>query len=84
MMNIILPAVLLSVLVLLVFLVPAESGEKISLGVTTLVAFTVFILIIAESVPRTSDGVPVLGINNDFLFYSLQFLPVQTTVHSVL
>ena len=67
-MNIVLPSIMLSMLVLLVFLLPAESGEKPSLGVTILLAFAVFILMIAESVPRTSDAVPIIGRPKIFKF----------------
>jgi len=61
-MNIILPCSLLSVLILLVFCVPPGAGEKISIGISVLLAFTVFLLMLAESVPRTSLDVPILGI----------------------
>jgi nicotinic acetylcholine receptor len=65
-MNIILPAVMLSVLVLMVFRLPPESGEKMSLGVTLLLSYSVFLLIVSENVPNTSQAVPVIG--KDFLF----------------
>jgi len=60
-MNIILPCTLLSVLMLLVFCVPPDAGEKISVGISVLLAFTVFLLMLADSVPRTSLDVPILG-----------------------
>jgi len=60
-MNIILPCTLLSVLMLLVFCVPPDAGEKISVGISVLLAFTVFLLMLADSVPRTSLSVPILG-----------------------
>ncbi len=40
---------------------PSHSGEKLSLGITVLLAFSVFILVIAESTPETSDYSPILG-----------------------
>jgi len=60
-MNIIVPCSLLSVLILMVFLVPPEAGEKISVGISVLLAFTVFLLMLADSVPRTSLDIPILG-----------------------
>ena len=57
----VLPTVLLSLLSLLMFCLPADSGEKVSLGITLLLAFTVFLLILADTMPRTSDQLPLLG-----------------------
>ena len=48
---------------MMVFLLPADSGEKVSLGVSILVAISVFLLLIAKNVPDTSDSVPLLGQN---------------------
>ena len=60
-MYIILPCFILSGMVLATFLLPVQSGEKISLGVSILVAISVFLLLVAENVPDTSDSVPVIG-----------------------
>ena len=60
-LNIILPCIMLSILQLCVFLAPPPSGEKISLSITVLLSFTVFLLIVSESMPQTSLNVPLLG-----------------------
>jgi len=60
-MNIIVPCTLLSVLVMVVFCLPPDAGEKISLGISVLLAFTVFLLMVAENVPRTSLHTPIIG-----------------------
>ncbi|XP_034408978.1 neuronal acetylcholine receptor subunit alpha-7-like isoform X2 [Cyclopterus lumpus] len=60
-LNLLIPCVLLSSMTLVVFLLPANSGEKISLGITVLLSLTVFMLMVAEIMPTTSDSVPLIG-----------------------
>ncbi len=60
--NIIIPSLVLSLLVLLVLRLPPDSGDKISMGVTLLLAFAVYMLLVSDSVPVTSDGIPIIGI----------------------
>ncbi|XP_057690448.1 neuronal acetylcholine receptor subunit alpha-7-like isoform X2 [Corythoichthys intestinalis] len=60
-LNLLIPCVLLSSMTLLVFLLPANSGEKISLGITVLLSLTVFMLMVAEIMPATSDSIPLIG-----------------------
>ncbi len=50
-------------LTVLVFCLPPDSGEKIALGVTVLLAFSVFMLAIAEKMPETSASIPLIGRN---------------------
>uniref|UniRef100_A0A667X685 Cholinergic receptor nicotinic alpha 9 subunit n=1 Tax=Myripristis murdjan TaxID=586833 RepID=A0A667X685_9TELE len=58
--NLLLPCFLISFLAPLSFYLPADSGEKVSLGVTVLLALTVFQLVVAESMPP-SESVPLIG-----------------------
>ncbi|XP_068182567.1 neuronal acetylcholine receptor subunit alpha-9-II [Antennarius striatus] len=58
--NLLLPCFLISFLAPLGFYLPADSGEKASLGVTVLLALTVFQLMVAESMPP-SESVPLIG-----------------------
>ncbi|KAM3825243.1 neuronal acetylcholine receptor subunit alpha-7-like [Vipera latastei] len=60
-LNMLVPCLLLSAVTFLVFLLPADSGEKISLGITVLLSLTVFMLLVAEVMPATSDSVPLIG-----------------------
>lgn len=59
--NIIFPCLWLTVLSLISFWLPPDSGEKITLGITVLLAFSVFMLLIAENMPATSEFVPLIG-----------------------
>lgn len=58
--NLLLPCMMISFLAPLGFYLPADSGEKVSLGVTVLLALTVFQLLVAESMPP-SESVPLIG-----------------------
>ena len=59
--NVIVPCIMLSVLTLLTFWLPPTSGEKVTLGLSVFLAFSMFMLLIAEEVPATSDSVPLIG-----------------------
>nr|XP_006812267.1 PREDICTED: neuronal acetylcholine receptor subunit alpha-9-like [Saccoglossus kowalevskii] len=58
--NLVMPCVLIAVFTMISFFLPADSGEKVSFGITVLLSLTVFLLLVAESMPPTSD-VPVIG-----------------------
>lgn len=60
-LNVIIPCMLLSSLSLTGFLLPPDAGEKVTLGLTVLLAFSVFMLLVAENMPPTSEYVPLIG-----------------------
>ena len=71
-MYILLPCLMLSGVLLMIFLLPADSGEKVSLGVSILVAISVFLLLVAGNVPDTSDAIPIIGnLHINKLHYSI-------------
>ena len=59
-LNIIIPSAMLTLLVLLVFRLPPDAGEKISFGVTILLSYIVFILLISDNLPTVSNAVPLI------------------------
>ncbi|XP_048745389.1 acetylcholine receptor subunit delta-like [Ostrea edulis] len=61
-MNLILPVVLLGVISLLVFVIPADAGEKMSFAVTVFLAFAVFLSIISMQLPVNSEKTSMLGV----------------------
>ncbi|KAI1706895.1 neurotransmitter-gated ion-channel ligand binding domain-containing protein [Ditylenchus destructor] len=60
--NLILPCVLISIIALLGFYMPSDSGEKVTLGITALLSTTVFLMLVAEGMPPTSEALPLIGI----------------------
>ncbi|XP_060556811.1 ligand-gated ion channel 4-like [Ruditapes philippinarum] len=60
--NMVMPCILITIVALLGFYMPPESGEKVSMGITTLLSIVVFLMIVAESMPPTSDVVPLIGL----------------------
>ena len=43
------------------FYMPSDSGEKVTMGITTLLSMTVFLMLVADSMPPTSDVLPLIG-----------------------
>ena len=58
--TIIFPSVLLSFLSCISFLFPAGSGERVSLVISVLLGLVVFMLIVNDRTPVTSDATPML------------------------
>ena len=59
--NLIFPCLLIYAVSFLGFYLPVESGEKVNLEITILLALVVFLLIVGETLPPTPDAIPVLG-----------------------
>jgi hypothetical protein len=59
--NMILPCLLITLVALLGFYIPSDSGEKVTMGITTLLSMTVFLMLVTESMPATSDVLPLIG-----------------------
>lgn len=62
MFNLIIPCMIITGMVLLGFFLPPESGERITLSITVLLAMAVFLQLAAQNLPRNSENVPILGI----------------------
>ena len=58
--SLVTPLLLMSVLNLFVFLLAPESGERVSYCITVLLAIAVFMTIISDALPSSSEPVPVI------------------------
>ncbi|XP_077999639.1 neuronal acetylcholine receptor subunit alpha-10-like [Glandiceps talaboti] len=59
--NLLLPNILIAGLTLLGFWLPPESGEKITLTITNLLSLIVFHQLVAQTMPPTGEGVPIIA-----------------------
>lgn len=59
--NLILPTVLISCLCVLVFYLPAEAGEKVTLSISILLSLVVFLLLVSKILPPTSLVLPLIA-----------------------
>ena len=60
-LNLMVPSVFVSILSVFVFLLPTESGEKISLQITVFLSYMVLILVIADITPTSGVNLPRIG-----------------------
>ncbi|CAM1294855.1 CHRNA9 (predicted) [Pycnogonum litorale] len=60
--NLILPCMLITTIALMSFYMPSDSGEKVTLGITTLLSMTVFLMVVGESMPPTSETLPLIAL----------------------
>ena len=44
-----------------VFMMPVESGEKVSLSITIVLSYTIILLVVSDITPRTGAGQPYLS-----------------------
>ncbi|KAL4236041.1 acetylcholine-gated cation-selective channel [Mactra antiquata] len=60
-LAIILPLICIAFLSVLVFMLPCDTGERITFSVTIILAITVFITIMKDEMPKTAQPLPILA-----------------------
>ncbi|XP_073785208.1 neuronal acetylcholine receptor subunit alpha-5 isoform X2 [Danio rerio] len=73
----IIPCIGLSFLTVLVFYLPSNGGEKISLCTSVLVSLTVFLLVIEEIIPSSSKVIPLIG---EYLVFTMIFVTLSIVI----
>lgn len=53
--NVVLPVLFMGMLNVLVFFLPAKSGERVSYSITVLLAIAVFLTLVGDNMPKTSQ-----------------------------
>ena len=59
--NIILPILFMCLLNVMVFLLPVDSGERIGFAITVLLAIAVYMTIVSDTLPKTSEPLPLMS-----------------------
>ncbi|XP_074808250.1 neuronal acetylcholine receptor subunit alpha-6 [Natator depressus] len=75
--NLIIPCLFISFLTLLVFYLPSDCGEKVTLCISVLLSLTVFLLVITETIPSTSLVIPLVG---EYLLFTMIFVTLSIVI----
>ncbi|XP_076350483.1 acetylcholine receptor subunit alpha-L1-like isoform X3 [Tachypleus tridentatus] len=75
--NLIIPCVGIGCLSILVFYLPSDSGEKVTLCISILLSLIFFFLVLSEIIPSTSLALPLLG---KYLLFTMILLTVTVLV----
>ena len=59
--NVVLPICFLCILNVLVFCLPSLSGERVSYAITVLLSIAVYMTIVSDTLPKTSEPLPLIS-----------------------
>ena len=72
--NVLLPVMFLAFINVLVFILPSESGERISYSITVLLSIAVFLTLVGDNLPKTSEPMSILS------YYMMLILVLSTLI----
>ncbi|XP_068137369.1 acetylcholine receptor subunit delta isoform X2 [Hyperolius riggenbachi] len=78
--NILAPCVLIALMANFVFYLPADSGEKMTLAISVLLAQSVFLLLISQRLPETSLAIPLISKYLTFIMILVTVVVVSCVV----
>ena len=78
-LSMLLPCTVITLVAMLAFCIPPESGEKIGLGVTVLLSLSVFLLILSDQMPPMTE-IPLIGV----YYFGITLVVALSTSLSVL
>ncbi|KAJ7399617.1 5-hydroxytryptamine receptor 3A [Pitangus sulphuratus] len=59
--SLLLPSIFLMVMDIVGFYLPPNSGERVSFKITLLLGYSVFLIIVSDTLPATAVGTPLIG-----------------------
>lgn len=59
--SLLLPSIFLMVVDIVGFCLPPDSGERVSFKITLLLGYSVFLIIVSDTLPATAIGTPLIG-----------------------
>merc|ERR1712048_510369 len=80
-MNLVIPLILFFILSMFEFYLPSQSGEKMTLSISILLGQTVFLFLIMNRTPETSEGLPLIGA---YLLFTMCMVSISIVVNVVI
>ncbi|XP_055963517.1 5-hydroxytryptamine receptor 3A [Sorex fumeus] len=60
--SLLMPSIFLMVMDIVGFYLPPNSGERVSFKITLLLGYSVFLIIVSDTLPATAIGTPLIGV----------------------
>ncbi|XP_004416431.1 PREDICTED: 5-hydroxytryptamine receptor 3A isoform X2 [Odobenus rosmarus divergens] len=60
--SLLLPSIFLMLMDIVGFYLPPDSGERVSFKITLLLGYSVFLIIVSDTLPATAIGTPLIGV----------------------
>ncbi|XP_786682.3 neuronal acetylcholine receptor subunit alpha-3 [Strongylocentrotus purpuratus] len=79
--TLVVPCLLISFLTILVFFLPSDAQEKITLSISILLALIVFLLLIPDIIPPTSTTLPLIG---RYMLFTMVLVTLSITITVVI